>query len=268
MIKLSTKAHQWVNGLGALLFPPVCLFCKQPLSADALFSDSDGSAFDPANTAGLCCSACVQAIHIWSHQCCVRCGTGLPAAMSPGPCGHCLTHPPAQAETYSLYDYHGPVRDALLEWKLQGREAAVRWLLQAAMPRLSEMIKSDDLLLPVPMPISRMRQHGQHHAANMCHWLADEIACDWDWRVLRRIGEQPRQSALSGSARRKNLRKAFALAADYGQRWRQKSSSSISVWIVDDILTTGSTLHFAAKTSLRLGMTVKVLSLARTSYKG
>ncbi len=188
--------------------------------------------------------------------------------MLPGPCGHCLQKPPAQSQTHSLYRYHGPVRDAVLEWKLQGHDAAVSWLVQAAMPRLRELITQDALLLPVPMPLSRMRIRGQHHAANLCRWLAADIGCGWDWRLLRRIGEQQRQSALSGSARRKNLNKAFALAADYKQRWSDISSTPASVWVIDDVLTTGSTLHFAAKASLKLGVEVNVLSLARTSYRG
>jgi len=155
-----------------------------------------------------------------------------------------------------------------LDWKLQGRDAAVRWLLQAAMPHLHDLIATDCLLLPVPMPLSRMRKHGQHHAANLCRWLADALDCSWDWRILRRIGEQPRQSSLSGSARRKNLRKAFTLAADYPAHWQNLAQRPTSIWLVDDILTTGATLHFAAKASIKLGLPVHVLSVARTSPKG
>jgi len=261
MKKLSTNASQWVNRCADVLFPPLCLFCKQPLHSNATQSSA-------TQDSGLCCMDCFQGVRVWPHHLCLGCGTVLPEAMVPGPCGACLTHPPAQQQTHSLYEYHGPVRDALLEWKLQGHDAAVRWLLKAAMPSLSGMIDRDALLLPVPMPLSRMRKHGQHHAANMCRWLADDLGCAWDWSMLRRIGEQARQSSLSGSARRKNLRKAFALAADYKPRWQGIMPEPRSVWIVDDILTTGSTLHFAAKASLRLGVAVNVLSLARTSSRG
>jgi len=167
-----------------------------------------------------------------------------------------------------LYRYHGPTRDAILGWKLQGHEAAVRWLIEQAMPGMCEHINAHSLLLPVPMPLSRMRRSGQHHAANLCRWLANGAGAVWDWRLLQRIGEQPRQSALSGQARRKNLRKAFALADDYGPRWQSLADHIDTIWIVDDILTTGATLHFAARASLKLGKPVNVLSLARTSLKG
>jgi predicted amidophosphoribosyltransferase len=187
----------------------------------------------------------------------------MPEDIAPGPCGSCLQRPPAQNETYSLYEYAGPVREAILDWKLNGREAGGRWLLAAAIPRISEYIATDDLLLPVPMPLSRMRKNGQHHAANMCRWLAKAVDCNWDWRILRRAGEQPRQSSLSGAARRKNLRKAFTVCNDYAPRLQDIST----VWVVDDILTTGTTLHHAARALLKLNKPVRVLSLARTPYK-
>ena len=246
MGKLSTNVGLRVDEIRKLVFPPVCLFCQSPLVV------GDG-----------CCADCLDRIHVWPRSVCRTCGDVMPAAMAPGPCGRCLQKPPEQQATYSLYEYSGPVREAVLEWKLHGREAGVRWLLAAAMPRISALIGTDDLLLPVPMPLSRMRKSGQHHAANLCRWLATTANCSWNWRLLRRIGEQPRQSALSGSARRKNLRKAFVLCNDCAPPLQDVST----IWIVDDILTTGTTLHYAARTARRLNKPVQVLSLARTPHK-
>jgi predicted amidophosphoribosyltransferase len=246
MGKLSTNVGLRVDGIRKLVFPPVCLFCQSPLIA------RDG-----------CCADCLEHIHVWPRTVCDTCGDVLPEDMAPGPCGRCLQKPPAQQKTHSLFEYNGPVREAILEWKLHGHEAGVRWLLAAAIPRISEHMAADDLLLPVPMPLSRMRKSGQHHAANMCRWLAEAVDCGWDWRVLRRVGEQPRQSSLAGSARRKNLRKAFAVCNDYAPRLQDVST----VWVVDDILTTGTTLHYAAWATRKLKKPVKALSLARTPHK-
>ena len=240
-----------VNGAGQLLFPPACLFCQQPLSKTA-------------KTGKSCCQDCFEKIMIWPHSVCKHCGSELPEAMAPGPCGHCLNAPPAQQESQSIYAYRGPVRDAILNWKLQGQAGGVRWLVEAAKPKINKLISEDDLLLPVPMPLSRMRKSGVHHSAELCRWLAESRGCSWDWQLLRRLGEQPRQSALSGSARRKNLRKAFTLSSDCLLR----ASGCSTIWIVDDILTTGSTLHFAARATKGLRKAVKVLSLARTLNRG
>jgi len=184
----------------------------------------------------------------------------MPEPLAPGPCGSCLSRPPTQQKTMNLYAYQGPVRDALLDWKLNGRETAVRWLLDASMPRICSEIGSDTLLLPVPMPLSRMRKSGQHHAANLCRWISDELGCGWQWELLRRRGEQPRQSTLSGQARRKNLCNAFMLSDDHVMQ----AAGFASVCIVDDIMTTGATLHYAALACRHLGLPVSLLSLART----
>ncbi|OIO68867.1 MAG: hypothetical protein AUJ57_09775 [Zetaproteobacteria bacterium CG1_02_53_45] len=246
---LSTKSALLVNGLRKLLFPPACLFCRQPMES--------------GDVAQGCCTGCFEHIHIWPTAVCLHCGKPMPDGMPPGPCGSCLSHPPAQSRTLNLYAYAGPVRDAVLEWKLQGREAGVRWLLSAAMPRLAHEISPDTLLLPVPMPLSRMRKSGQHHAANLCRWMADELGCAWQWQLLRRRGEQPRQSSLSGAARRKNLCNAFLLANDQGVNVEHYSS----ICIVDDIMTTGATLHYAARACRKSGVPVSVLSLARTLHR-
>jgi len=137
----------------------------------------------------------------------------------------------------------------------------MRWLLATAMPRLKTLLQADDTLIPIPMPLSRMRKHGRHHAADLCRMMANKVACHWDWHILRRQGEQVRQSTLSAKQRRTNLRKAFVLNQDY---WAKQKHGKGKLWLVDDIITTGSTVHFAAKALRATGCPVHVLSLSRT----
>jgi len=189
----------------------------------------------------------------------------MPKELVPGPCGRCLQGKSVQSSTHSLYIYRDAVREALLAWKLQGQDAAVLWLLHVGKARLLELISPNDLLLPVPMPLSRMRKQGHHHAAELCQYIAKEVGCAWDWQVLRRFGEQPRQSALTATQRRKNLRKAFVVDADY---WHQRDCVQGRIWLVDDIITTGMTVHFAAKALRSICNEIHVLSLTRTVKEG
>jgi len=164
----------------------------------------------------------------------------------------------------SLYAYSGPVRDALLSWKLGNQEAGLAWLAQAAAPRLRELFQPGDLLLPVPMPLSRMRKSAMHHAAELCRCIAATTGADWDWRLLRRQGDQPRQSVLSGRERQRNLRGAFAL----DQRLIDPSAIKGRLWVVDDIHTTGATLRFAARALKPLGRDVHAFAMARAVERG
>jgi len=170
-----------------------------------------------------------------------------------------LRKPPPQKQTLSLYGYDGPVREAILNWKLQGHDGGLLWLLGAAEKRLQQIFSPEDLLLPVPMPIKRMRRAGQHHAANLCRHIAGISGSHTDWRLLRRTGEQPRQSALSGSSRRRNLSHAFGLDME---SWQDIPPPG-RLWLVDDILTTGATVHYACRCLKKADRAVCAFTLAR-----
>ena len=247
MRALSTKLPNWVNQCRLKLFPPGCLFCHQPLRVESH-----------------CCRECLEKVVTISPSCCRICGVPLAESLAPGPCGKCLSSPPAQASSVSLFAYRGGVRDAMLRWKLGSDDAAVRWLIGVAENRLTELFKPEDMLLPVPMPLSRMRKSGQHHAADLCRMIAQVTGSTWDWRILRRRGQQARQSELSGVARRKNLRKSFYVDEDYLKLIRLDKGITGKVWVVDDIVTTGTTLDYAAKALRPLKHPVHAFSLART----
>jgi len=192
----------------------------------------------------------------------------LPEHIAPGPCGKCLRRAPQQLRTESLFIYReGPVRNAILDWKLQGRDAGMLWLLDAAAPRLQTVFNPQSLLLPVPMPISRMRRAGRHHAADLCRAIAERTGASLDWQLLRRSGAQQRQSSLSGRARWKNLCNAFTVDYDH---WAEiiagpasELVSDMQVWVVDDIMTTGATMHYACRALRRSGIRAGAFSLTR-----
>jgi predicted amidophosphoribosyltransferase len=170
-----------------------------------------------------------------------------------------------------MFAYQGAVREAILAWKLGGDDAAVRWLIETSAHRLKSTFTPADLLLPIPMPLSRMRKSGQHHAANLTQMIAGMVGCSWDWQLLRRRGRSVRQSSLSGVARRNNLRKSFHLDSDhYEMLKRQRDDGNVArgrIWIVDDILTTGATVHFASRALAGLKQPIHAFTLARTSEK-
>ncbi len=182
----------------------------------------------------------------------------MPGDIAPGPCGHCLRKPPLQVHTESLYTYAGPVRTAILAWKLQGNDVGLQWLMGAAEARLVSVFSPRDTLLPIPMPISRMRKAGRHHAADLCKAICKMTGSQMDCNVLRRMGMQQRQSSLSRTERWNNLRKAFRVDSNHLHMDEQNR-----LWVVDDIRTTGATLHHACRALKPMGHPVHAFSLAR-----
>jgi len=187
----------------------------------------------------------------------------MPEDIAPGPCGRCLNKQPPQAEMLSLYTYTGSVRTAILAWKLHGNDAGMTWLIDAASTKLTTIFSPEDILLPVPMPLSRMRKAGRHHAADLCKMICKITGSRMNYQILRRTGRQQRQSSLSRTARWNNVRKAFRVTDDYPVRL----DAGNRLWVVDDIRTTGATLHYACRALKPLRQPAHAFSLARITGK-
>jgi len=228
------------------LLPPTCVFCHVPVT-----------------THQTCCADCAHTIHVWPKHVCHLCGKAMPEDIAPGPCGRCLKKSPPQARTISLYTYAGSVRTAILAWKLHGNDAGLEWLIRAASTKLATIFSPQDILLPVPMPVSRMRKAGRHHAADLCNMICKATGSRMNYRILRRTGMQQRQSSLSRTARWNNVRKAFRVTDDH------LASPDVGrrLWVVDDIRTTGATLHYACRALKPLGQPMHAFSLARIADK-
>ncbi len=164
-----------------------------------------------------------------------------------------------------MYQYKSPVREAILAWKLHGDDSALVWLLHAAEQQLKTIFSTDDLLLPVPMPLPRMQRSGLHHSADLCQNIAARVGCAVDWQILRRKGNDKRQSSLQGKAREQNLRHSFTLAEDGIDRIQNHNIRG-KVWVIDDILTTGATLRHACAAARQIKRPVFAFSFARVLH--
>ena len=126
-----------------------------------------------------------------------------------------------------------------------------------ALERVSEAAHTPvDLLVPVPLHWSRQVRRG----FNQSEELAREVAAISGWKVarlLRRTRRTQAQARLdSPQQRRENLRGAFACRREgatlFGSR-RPHPAAGKHVWLIDDVSTTGATLHAAANALRRLG---------------
>jgi len=243
MLKLSIKA---VQSIQSLVFPHACTLC--------------GSTIDCPHS---CCESCLQNISIIPKYTCASCGIPLDASLAPGPCGSCLTKALPQQQTQHLYLYNNKVRDAILAWKLQGQDVGIQWLLDAAKQQITSIFSPHDLLIPVPMPLYRMRRSGLHHSADLCKKIAVIAGCSVDWETLRRTGNDKRQSSLKGKARQQNLRQAFTLSEHHSQAILRHHQYR-KIWVIDDILTTGATLRHACRVMKKTKQPIFAFSFART----
>ena len=94
-----------------------------------------------------------------------------------------------------------------------------------------------ELVVPVPLHPLRLRLRGYNQAAEIACYAARELALPLDRNALRRLRPTREQSALRSRDRVANVAGAFAAARTLG---------GLRVALVDDVVTTGSTVNAAA----------------------
>lgn len=187
---------------------------------------------------------------------CPRCALRLPA--SAAVCPACLGSPRAYERTIAAFDYLPPA-DALirmLKTQLRLSMAPVLARLLADAVRREGGLPSDVLLVPIPASRASLRLRGMNPAAEIARDLGAELGLPLAPRALLRRRETARQTTLGRRARGQVAAGLFEGAASVKGR---------HVAVVDDVMTTGSTVQ-AAATALRAAGAerVTVLVAART----
>ena len=125
-------------------------------------------------------------------------------------------------------------------------------MIWAAMP----VSVRDGIVMPVPLAFERIRQRGFNQSHYIARAFASEAGCRLVADRLLRVRHTAPQQTLALNERRRNVRGAFAVEGSF---------SGQSVFVVDDVMTTGSTLDEAARSLKRAGAAhVHNLIVART----
>lgn len=115
-----------------------------------------------------------------------------------------------------------------------------------------------DLVVPVPLHPNRLRRRGFNQADLIARRIARRIERPFEPGLLERLRETGSQAGLRAPERRQNLEGAF------GSR-RRLSNALPRIALVDDVLTTGSTLEAAANALLAAGASeIIALTLSAT----
>ena len=187
------------------------------------------------------CGACHAALP-WQGPACGRCALPLPQA---GHCGQCLQAPPPLGEAHAVFDYAFPLDRLLPRLKFHRDFAAGRVLVQCMAERLAPL-QRPDALLPIPLHHARLRGRGYDQALELARPLSRALGIPLFENALARRKRTRAQSRLDADARQRNLRDAFHV--DIG------ITLPAHVVLVDDVMTTGATLHAAARVLHRAGV--------------
>ena len=160
----------------------------------------------------------------------------------------------------SAFEYEGLVRQMIRDAKYAGRARILRFFAEELVPLvLSEFPRKIQALVPVPLH----RKREWERRWNQAEVIAGQLDLHLGIPVrhfLTKIKKTMPQSSLSGPSRRRNLEGAFQCKA--------KNPLPRSLLLIDDVITTGSTLEECASVLRRCGARrVYGLTIARAVLK-
>ncbi len=226
------------------MLPPRCINCRALVDRETAL-----------------CTDCWPLVDFLAPPVCLCCG--FPFEYDPGPadtlCAACTARRPVFDRARAVLVYGELSRRLVLDFKHGDRTwpapAFGRWLARAG----AELVAEADLAVPVPLHRSRLYARRYNQAAMMALALGRETGLAVQPDLLTRRRPTPSQGRLSPSARRRNVRGAFAVRPGCAA-----SAEARRVLLIDDVLTTGATAEECARTLLRAGAAaVDVLTLAR-----
>ena len=195
------------------------------------------------------CVLCGRAGQHPCHDLCAACEAELPVA----PGGSC-PEPPAHDlvgcdRLFAVCTYAPPIDTLIHALKYGGQLAIGRVLGGLLARRVAELgLHLDvDCLVPVPLHPRRHAERGFNQSAEIARFTARGLDLPLEPRLAVRCRDTRSQVGLSLADRRGNLRGAFA--ADSAQLRGRR------IAIVDDVMTTGSTVAELARTLRRSGAT-------------
>ena len=235
-----------LDGLGAiasLLYPPVCTVCDANVRAGEYLCDQ-------------CETKAARIVAPFCQTCSEPFEGAISETFTCANCAHRTIH---FTSAVAAYRSRGIVRQIIHDFKYRRqiylRHLVARWL-RAAMDdkRLHDL--QFDMIVPVPLHPARQRERGFNQATLLAESLSAEISIR-SKPVLERIRYTTTQTALDRAERMENLHNAFRLRKNADVR-------GLRVLLIDDVLTTGSTLSECARVLKRAGaLSVHAATAAR-----
>lgn len=212
--------------LSSLFYPPTCVVCS-------------GNAERLEYLCASCRSRAPRIVAPFCAKCSEPFFGAITQTFNCANCEHRILHFDCAVAAYRS---RGPVRKLVHDFKY-GRQRHLRyplaeWLGETLSdPRLRG--RRFDVIVPVPLHPARERERGFNQAALLAELLATKAALPLR-AVLERIRYTTTQTAYDRAERMENLHDAFRLR-------KNRDVRELRVLLIDDVLTTGSTLSECAR---------------------
>jgi competence protein ComFC len=227
----------------SLLYPPVCTICGERVRAGEYLCN-------------LCEAKAVRIVTPFCRKCSEPFEGAITSEFNCANCAHRTIYFDAAV---SAYRGRGIVRQVIHEFKynrqIHLRYLVARWL-HAALDDERLRDSHFDMIVPVPLHATRQRERGFNQASLLAALSSAQTLIPAK-PALERVRYTTTQTVLDRSERMENLHNAFRLRKNTDVR-------ELRVLLIDDVLTTGSTLSECARVLKRAGaLSVHAATAAR-----
>jgi ComF family protein len=237
---------QLLNALLDVILPPLCHICHT-------FIPNAGSLH--------ICPTCRDLLPLVSSPLCPVCGIPFVGAGGDHRCGSCTTHPPHFDAAHANFLYEGAIRDLIHSFKYH-RNTHLRYpLALLTLEGLNATVSkhTPHLIIPVPLHRSRLRQRGFNQAVLLGSELSRRLSLKMLPDALVRVRQTEPQIELTATERRLNVKGAFSVK-------KGDLVTGKRILLLDDVMTTGSTMDECAKELKKAGADVVIaVTAARTA---
>ena len=228
------------------IYPPRCLACGGVVSTD-----------------GGLCGPCFRDTAFIGETICDCCGTPLPGEARGETlyCDTCLEAPPPWSHGRAAFVYRDAGRRMVLALKHGDRQEiaqpAARWMAA----KVQNIVSAETLIAPVPLHWRRMVRRRYNQSALLARALAREVGATPCLDLLHRVRATPSLDGLGRVDRSDTVAEAFQVHPR-----RLGLIADRPVLLVDDVMTTGSTLAACTLACIEAGSgPVSVAVLARVA---
>ena len=236
------------DGALDLVFAPVCVACREPIST--------------SSPERLVCGLCWLKCRPLPVPRCVRCWSPVPPDRPPAPtCRTCAEWPPSIRAIRSAYAIGQVPRALVHALKYRGWEAVAAPMAarMAALELPPDAAAEAELVVPVPTSAARLRERGYNQAELLARGMARISGRALAPGLLERTRASGSQTALHPTERRANVARAFAVPPG-----RAAELCGEHVIVVDDVWTTGATSLACVSALLEAGARIaSVVTFAR-----
>jgi ComF family protein len=229
-----------------LLFPNQCLYCNHLIGQEGAF-----------------CNSCWQKLQFITDPKCNICSHPFEFQITDNlTCAKCLNNKPSYDKVITLFRYNQIIKKVIGDFKYYDNTFLSKKLAQNLINKHSPELSEIDLIIAIPLHKKRLRKRKFNQAILIGKEVSKVLNKRFINDLLLRIKNTTAQAGLRKKQREKNLQGAFALNKKY-----QEMIKSKKILLVDDVMTTGTTLENCAKILKKFGAKeVTVLVIAKRVF--